>query len=77
MSTKSACCSRELSWKTPKLSSVPVGMADGLKVTVGCVPGGRMRAETIFRNPGPFRHVRATARAELGPCGYVTPSRQR
>jgi hypothetical protein len=29
MSTKSACCSPELSWKSPTLSSVPAGMADG------------------------------------------------
>src|SRR6266567_2599043 len=38
MSTKSACCSPELSWKSPTLSSVPAGMAAGSIVMVGCTP---------------------------------------
>ena len=42
MSTKSACCapeySPELSWKLPKLSSVPAGMAAGSIVIVGFTP---------------------------------------
>lgn len=41
MSMRSTCCSPELRWKTPKLNSVPIGMAEGLKVTVGCVPDDR------------------------------------
>ena len=38
MSMKSACCWPELSWKSPTLSSVPAGMADGSIVMVGCTP---------------------------------------
>ena len=37
-SAKSACCPPEQSWKSPKLSSAPAGMAAGLNVTAGRVP---------------------------------------
>ena len=38
MSAKEACCSPVVSWKSPKLSSVPAGMAAGSIVIVGCTP---------------------------------------